>query len=114
MYSAMVAEFGPRKVVVEVDAERLAVIRRGERLEVVTDAADPAASAKTSHATICAVLAGECTVLEALWTERLELRGAVGDLLALESALRLFVQGAVRAPSLPGILRSFRRKARET
>lgn len=112
LYQASASAFGARVVVAEVDDERLAVVRDERGLRVLADAARPTVFARTSHRAICEVLAGRYTILEALWTDALELRGGVDDLLALDHALRLFLQGAVRAPSFPGILVSFRGSVR--
>lgn len=109
LYKASAAAFGGHVVAAEVDDEQLALVRAGETLRVVAEADAPTVSARTSNAALCEILAGRRTILEALWADELELRGGLTDLLALERALHLFVQGAVRAPSLPKILASYRR-----
>lgn len=107
-YAEMVTTLGPRVVLAEVDDERVAL--RGERGRVVLDgdAYQPTVLARSSHAHLRALLAGAESVGAALLAGRLFLQGALSDLLALETALGHFLRGAVRAPSLPRVLASYR------
>jgi len=109
LYRSSSAAFGAHVVAAEVDDERVALVRVGDELRVVAGAAAPTVRARASNATLCEILGGRLTILEALRGDLLELRGDLTDLLALERALHLFIQGAVRAPSLPKILASYRR-----
>lgn len=108
LYAATARAFGPRTVSATVDDESLAIVRDGDALRIVAPTPSPTVAARSTHAALCEILAGQRTILDALWHGALDLRGTVDDLLALEHALRTFLQGAVRSPGLPEILRSFR------
>jgi len=69
---------------------------------------DPEIALESDRATILAVLDGELTLDEAVWGERIALRGALDDLALFLEALVLVVGGAVRCPSFPELLVDYR------
>jgi hypothetical protein len=54
------------------------------------------------------LLDGETTLRDALLTDELRVRGAVGALLALTDGLTAYLDGAVRSAGFPDLLRRFR------
>lgn len=112
-HAAMVSALGPRVVLAEVDDECVALRTAGGRVQLDADAPAPSVLARSTHASLRALLAGAESVTEALLAGRLFLQGALADLLALETALGHFLRGAVRAPSLPLVLASYRRPGEE-
>ena len=114
-YSATVEALGELRIGVDLGDEDLVIRRVEERIRVFANAPllDVSAHTETDHATLLALLSGEAALLDVLLDERLLLRGHVSDLVALERVLDRFLQGAVRAPSLSAIQRSYRRAVRE-
>ncbi len=107
-HAAMVSALGVRVVLAEVDDERVALRADRGRVALDADAVAPTVVARSRHEHLRALLAGAETVTAALLAGRLFLQGALADLLALETALGHFLRGAVRAPSLPRVLASYR------
>jgi hypothetical protein len=60
-----------------------------------------------TRATLCALLDGQVTLLEALLADQLTLKGASVELVRFHDALLLFVAGAARSPGMPAQLSSF-------
>lgn len=59
--------------------------------------------------TMLRLLDHETTLLDELHSGALDLVGALGDLLTLESALYVFLNACVRSPEAPNLLLNFRR-----
>jgi hypothetical protein len=72
--------------------------------EVVTVALDTVVTGsvriRTDVDTLCAVLLGECEVVDAVLADRLEVIGAPDDLVAVADTLICFVEGALRCVSI--------------
>jgi hypothetical protein len=98
----------PRTValVVEGEAVWLAFHRTGLRIEAARHPAD--VELETSESAILDVIDRGATLVSLALSGRLELRGSVDDVLGFHDALSLYVHGAVRAPSFPGLLREYR------
>lgn len=113
-YQATVNALGDRRIGASIDGEDLLILRSGVRIQALDGAslAEVSVFAATAQTALVDLLDGEVSLLDLLFSERLHLSGAVPELLAVERALFHFLQGAVRAPSFPAILRSFRRNAR--
>ncbi|MEM7152801.1 MAG: hypothetical protein AAF799_08160 [Myxococcota bacterium] len=108
------AAFGDRTVAIHVDDEQVTVRAEGTRWSIGVDAVeDPAVEARTTSATIVELLDGRFALEEAILDGSVALRGAVTDLLAFHQALTTYVNGAVRAPSFPGLFRAFRRSVED-
>jgi hypothetical protein len=63
---------------------------------------------RTGRATLLALIDGVRTLHDAVLSDAVQLRGGPEDLARFQDALWLYLQGAVRAPSMPEILGSFR------
>lgn len=85
------------------------VVRFGARSHSLEPAPAPAAvEVQSDRATILALLDAELTLLAAIESDRLHVRGEADAVLRFEQALGAFLEGAVRAPSLPALLAAYR------
>jgi len=73
-------------------------------LKLLVAAHKPAVEARVSRAALCELLEAEYTLPEAIYNDRVILRGHLDDLLAFYDALYLYFCGAVRCASFPAIL----------
>lgn len=64
---------------------------------------------ETSRRAILDLVDDRLTVAQAVDAGAVAVSGTLADLAVLHEGLRVYVQGAVRSPSLPGILERFRR-----
>lgn len=107
----MGAALGERVVHLVVDGE-LAAVRWRDGAARVRESADPEApptvTLRTSRGVVLALADGDDTLLDAVLSGRVVLRGAARDLAAFHAALMAFLQGAVRAPSFTATLEDFR------
>jgi len=95
------------RVVVDEQPIWLAVVQ--ERLETSDGgSADPPAII-TSHSAIEALIEARLTLLDALLSDELTILAAPGDLPALHEAWLVYIAGAVRCRSFPGLLDEFLR-----
>jgi hypothetical protein len=101
-------ELGSLVVQFEVDGEVFAV-RGDERIEVVDGGApDPGPRVVTSRSAILDVLDAELTLGDAVEAGRVQVRGALDDVLRAHDALIAYAHAAVRAPSSPRLLAALR------
>lgn len=92
---------GQRTIEIEVDGEVFVIA--SERRRLLTCARGDSESdvyARTTVETLADVLGGATLLHDALIDDRVHLRGALATLLELDDALTLFVNAAVRAPSM--------------
>lgn len=107
-YRIVAAQLGPLVVEISVDGEVFAV-RGGGRVEV-----DDGASASsdvlvtTTRAGILDVLDAVLPLGEAVEAGRVDVRGALDNLVRVHDTLLAYAHAAVRAPSLPGLLAALR------
>ena len=82
---------------------------------VVTTAArgDEAIVAGIDRRTIVAMVDGHLTIEEALRLDRLSVRAAVTDALMAFDGIEIYLRGAVRCPSFPGLLDQLRTSLNE-
>lgn len=73
----------------------------------------PALRVATDRATIVALADGDISLVHALESDRLFVRGPLDDVLRFDTALLSFFEGAVRAPSLAPMLDRLRTGALE-
>ena len=93
-HARMRAALGPRAIELALDDETL-------RLAFdETASSTPVIAAGTSVDTLCALLAGELDLLEAVESRHLDVTGDAHDLIAASEAMTWFLQGAVRCPSI--------------
>ena len=93
-----------------VQGERVQVVARRGRFVRWSDG-DAAVTVRTTPRAILALVDGEETLLDAVVAGRLDACGAVDALTAAHDGLMIFLEGAVRCPSFPGLMRDFRQWA---
>jgi hypothetical protein len=107
-YRHLLAELGALVVEVHVDGEVFSV-RGGPELAVTDGApADAGARITTSRRAVLDVLDVGLPLGEAVATGRVDVRGSLDDVLRAHDALLAYAHGAVRAPSVPGLLDGLR------
>lgn len=96
-----------REAAVEIDGEKLGIGFPDGRFRRTDRVGQPFIELKSSRATVLAVVSGEVTLEDAVWSDRLWLRGSLDDLVLFHDALVLYLQGAVRCPSFPWLLECY-------
>lgn len=97
-----------REARLEMDGEGLGVSFAAGRFRIVDDAPDPFIDLRSDRRAVLEVIGGELTLEDAVWQERIVLRGELDDLILFHDALMLYLQGAVRCPSFPWLLGCYR------
>lgn len=105
------AAFGPRAVEIRVEHEQLRMWVHGDRWSFGPGPVATCVEVSTGHRALLRLLDGTDSLEEAVLTGRVHLRGDVQDLLAFHRALDIYLRGAVRSPSFPALLGSFRAAA---
>lgn len=96
-YGELTAALGPRRLDLEIDDEHFMIA-------FASELHGPVVSISTSLATISAVLHAEIDLLEAILGGDIDAIGSPDDLVATTTALRRFVQGAVRCMSMTALV----------
>jgi hypothetical protein len=100
-----------------LEGRRLAIEADGERRVVSFDASGLASHGEHEHVelgvafdrgTVLDLVDGRVSLPEAVLTDRIALRGAPAAVDRFDRALRSYVQGLVRCPSMPSLLIHFR------
>lgn len=112
--AALARAVGERVIEIQVDGTPFWVGVGPLGVELRADDRGCVAWGKASGQTIDALLNGKTTIEDAVLDGRVQLRGALNDLVALDHGLRVFVQCAVRAPGILPILASWRARKRES
>lgn len=99
---------GPRVIEIEVDGAPFWVGAEGGAVTLRPSDEGVVAWGSASAAAIDDLLEGRDTIEGAVLEGRVHLRGDLEDLVALDRALRVFVQCAVRSPGILSILASWR------
>jgi len=95
-------------VSVQVDDETMVVRSDGRRVSCDEAGGAAAVAVRTGRSTLLALIDGGTTLTDAVLSDGVLLRGDPADLVRFHDALWLYMQGAVRAPSMPDLLRAFR------
>ena len=90
-----------------VDRERMIVTEEHGRVLLKDDVGDTLVEFATDSATLLALTSGDSSFLDAALDDRMIVKGAVYDIVLFYDALVLFLQAAVRSPSLPWLLDEF-------
>lgn len=99
---------GDRVVALRVGRDRCRVVGGPGPARVVRRGGDGDVEVDTDKTTLLALVDGELDVLSAARGDRLYVRGDVAGLAVFDDVLGLFVQGAVRCPSLQLLLENYR------
>ncbi len=108
----MCRQLAPREVIIRVDGETVALAFRDADAAIVEHAHAPQVEICTTRDTVLSVIDGDASLTEAVFDNRLILRGRLDDLVAFHDALLTYVHGAVRAPSFPHLLHRYRQSGR--
>jgi hypothetical protein len=92
---------------ISVDGERLVMVSTRRGLQVRMAMKAPALALATRRATLCALLAGQGSLLDAVLADQVVLRGSVDELVVVDEALALYLNGAVRSSGFPALFREF-------
>jgi hypothetical protein len=92
-YARMRDALGPRRIVLAIGGEVVPV-------ELSAAASPRAIAVHTSVDALCAVLAGELPVLDAVLARRLDALADPDDLIAASEAMTWFLHGAATCPSI--------------
>jgi hypothetical protein len=108
-YYLMCRKLAGLAVALFIDGEEIPIVFEPRSARVVHDPPSPPdVRARTTRRTILDVLDARLSLQGAVDSGALELWGPIEDLEAFHAALLLYVQGAVRSPSFPGLLDRFR------
>ena len=108
-YYRMCACITGRSVSLTIDQEPVTIVFEGGAVRLVAPLKEVNVSLSTSRQTILDVIDAKLTLQEAVDREAILLQGTVEDLAAFDDGLQMYVRGAVRCPSFPGLLDRFRR-----
>jgi hypothetical protein len=107
-YARLCAMLREREARVTMDELRIGIAFPGGAFRLVGDVDQPCIELRSDRATVLDVVDGRLTLEEAVWNERLQLRGRLDDLARFHDALVLYLHGAVRCPSFPWLLECYR------
>jgi hypothetical protein len=109
VYARMCGELEPREVLIWVDDLATSVLCEAAEVRILDAPQAPDVELRTTSAEILDLIDAERTLVEAILAGRITLRGRVDDLIAFHDGLVTYLHGAVRSPSFPPLLASFRR-----
>jgi len=95
-------------VTIRVGDEQLGLCSDGRRVRVDRGAGPAPVDVRAERATLLALIDGARSLVDAVLADELLLTGDPADLARFHDALWLYLQGAVRAPSFPALLDTFR------
>jgi hypothetical protein len=99
-HALMCAQLGTRTLSIALGREQFAIAAG----QVVAAADGAALTIRTDAATLDEMLRGELAIVDALCSDRLDVRGTVEDLLPAFAAMTTFLQGAIRCIAMPPLL----------
>jgi hypothetical protein len=94
------AQLGPRTLSITLGHEQFAIAAG----QVVATAGDAILAIRSDVTTVDDMLRGELAVIDAMCSDRLDVRGAATDLISVFAATTTFLQGAARCISMPLLL----------
>ncbi len=110
-YGLVVRALAGRTIAIDIDGDSATLSIASARHALARSAgAGCAVELTLTEAAIDRLLDARCTVLDAVLGGEVILRGAAEDLAALHDALLAFVHGAVRSPTAPRLLESYRNR----
>lgn len=108
LYRRLCATLAPRQVRLQVGAEDIGLEFAADRVRFVACGPAPAVELRTTRAVILDLVDARTALVEAVLDDRLGFRGALPELACFHDGLMLYLHGAMRAPSFPGLLRRYR------
>jgi hypothetical protein len=92
---------------VSVDREALSLVSGPRAIRVRRGSGQHSTSLRTSRTALRELLEGHTTLLDAILDDRFELRGSAKDLVSVDEAFSVYLQGAVRSPGFPELFSEF-------
>lgn len=103
------AALGARGIRFDVDRDSFVLHFSGGAAHLVRTSDPVDVRLGLDRAVVCDLVAGQISLEEALMADRLDLRAPIGSLDSFFEALRAYLDGAVRSPSLPILFDAYRR-----
>jgi hypothetical protein len=116
MYAELRRAFADSAVDASVSGERVHIYGRGDEIlveKINGDATSSSIRATSTLEIIERILEGEQSLLDVVWRDQVHLVGSLERLLVVHAALVLYLQAAVRCPSIPRLLNQFRRRVQQ-
>jgi hypothetical protein len=104
VYRELARRVATREVRCDIDGDRITIRCDGHRLRLERRSVSPAVYIRTSRDVIVDLVEGGTSLMDAVWEERIFLRGELEDLVAFHDGLAAFLSGAVRCPAFPELL----------
>lgn len=111
IHAEMCGRLGARTVRLLVNDEPVAVRFSSKDVQILDEIDTPTIDVQTTRAAILALIDADTTLLDAVLSDTLFLRGSPDALLAFHEGLMAYLHGAFRAPSFRKLLVTFRGKA---
>jgi hypothetical protein len=108
VYGLMCQRLAPRRLILNVDRESVALTFSHERVRFIEVPQTAAVYVSTTSRTVLRVIEAETNLTEAVLDDELYVRAQLDDLVAFHDALLAYVHGAVRTPSFPQLLHEYR------
>ena len=112
-HRALSERLAPGRVRLCIDHERMVVLPHHDRVAIVDDQPGVPVELSTDSVTLLDLTAGATSFLDAALDDRLVVLGDVDAVGRFYEALIVYLQGAVRSPSLSGLLDEFRQSRRD-
>lgn len=110
-YARVAAALAGRDVLLAVSGEDVPITARDGAVVahvVAPQGFSPCVTLRTERAVVARLADGELTIVDAVVSGEVALRGDVDDLVAFHDGLMAFLHGAVRSPAFPALLDEFR------
>jgi len=109
-YQAMCGLMAGRSVILTIGAETMQLVVGPDEVDIThpNQRNDSHPHLSTSAQTILDLADGKTTILSALLSGSLDLKGSLQEIARIYEALMAYLRGAVRCPSFPQLLDNFR------
>jgi hypothetical protein len=107
-YTRICQLLAPHEVCLEVGAETVSIRFQPTLAEVLPLPQEPAVFFSAAKQTLLDLADARYTLESAIMRDLLHVRGKMDHLIQFYESLQLYIQGAVRCPSFPGLLTYYR------
>lgn len=106
-YDQMCQLLASREIVVDVDDEVVCLVFTAVTVSPTNEPGEPQVSMQTTRQTILDLVEGRTTFNNAVLEGKLNLQGQSRDIADFYAGFLIYLHGAVRSPSFPGLLEVF-------